>query len=148
MTCLFAACPVLLTAWCRLLSSILPDFYLGWASQHQIYRGFCFGKFSHALHLGCEWTEIVTLWFLVSIGTFAKPGFYFLLRLQLLNLMSYPLISSLSSLCNHLLLSKDLRIYLLFAVIEVLRSQMLFGFLFLRFWPEFARLKILPPYLK
>ena len=148
MTCLFAACSVLLTAWCRLLSSILPNFYLGWASQHQINCRFCFGEFSHALHFGCKRTEIVTLWFLVSIGTLAKPGFYFLLRLQLLNLMGYPLISSLSSLCNHLFLSKDLRIYLLFAVIEILRFQMLFCFLFLRFWPEFARLKILPPDLK
>ena len=148
MTCLFAACHVLLTAWCRLLGSILADLYLGWASQHQIYRGFCFWKFSHSLHLGCKWTEIVTLWFLVSIGTFAKPGFYFLLRLQLLNLMSYPLITSLSSLCNHLLLSKDLRIYLFLAVCEILRSLTLYGFLFFGFWPEFAWLKILPPDLK
>ena len=148
MTCLFAACPVLLTAWCRLFGSILADFYLRRAPQHEIYRGFCFGKFSHTLHLGCKRTKIVALWLLVSIRAFAEPGFYFLLRLQLLNLMSYPLIASLSSLSDHLLLSKDLRIYLFFAVREILRFLALYGFLFFRFWPKFAWLKILPPDLE
>ena len=69
---------------------------------------------------------------------FTKPGFYFLLRLQLLNLVSDPLIASHPGLLDHLLLLQHKRIYFLFTISQLLGPLALKGLDWLGLWVELA----------
>ena len=111
---------------------------MGRVPQHHIDCRLGFGELPHTLHLGSERPKVVARGLLIPMTPFTKPGFYFLLRLQPLNLVSDPMISSHSGLLDHLLLLQHKRIYFLFTISQLLGLLALNLLDWLGFWVKLA----------